>query len=37
MARICGCPEDYHLNDCPILRPPEPDPYEPDDPWGDFS
>jgi hypothetical protein len=28
--RTCGCPEDYHLADCPILRPyvPDEDDYE---------
>ncbi len=29
-SRLCGCPEDYHLNDCRILRP-EPDQSDPGD------
>jgi len=28
-AMTCGCPYDYHLSDCPLLRIPEPrDPYD---------
>ena len=27
----CGCPEDYHLADCPLMNPPQDEPPDPDD------
>ena len=29
----CGCPEDYHMADCPLMSPPSDDPPYDDEDW----